>query len=171
MRPPSSLAVILLVLLCTALPSAQQRTLDIYWIDVEGGAATLVVSPSGESLLYDAGWEVDGRDGMRIAAVVKEAGLSKIDSFVLSHYHADHAGGLQELARLVPIGHCFDRGDFIEPANQRWRAIYLAACPPNRPILKAGDTIPMKGVQIDVVASNGQLIAKPLAGGGTNPLC
>ena len=171
MRPPRSLAVIVLVLLCTALPSAQRPTLDIYWIDVEGGAATLVVSPSGESLLYDAGWEVDGRDGKRIADVVKQAGLAKIDYFVLSHFHADHAGGLQELAKLVPIGRCFDRGDFIEPANQRWRDIYLAACASKRTILKAGDTIPMKGVQIDVVASNGQLMTKPLAGGGPNALC
>jgi len=162
---------IALVLSCTIAPGAQERSLDIYWIDVEGGAATLVVSPSGESLLYDAGWEVDGRDGKRIADVVKQAGLSKIDSFVLSHYHADHAGGLQELARLVPIGRCFDRGDFIEPANQRWRDIYLAACASKRTILKAGDTIPMKGVQIDVVGSNGQLITKPLAGGGPNSLC
>src|SRR4026209_2800177 len=108
MRPPSSLAVILLVLLCTALPSAQRRTLDIYWIDVEGGAATLIVSPSGESLLYDAGWEVDGRDAKRSAAVVQQAGLKKIDYFVLSHFHAGHAGGLQELSKLVPIGRCFD---------------------------------------------------------------
>src|SRR5678815_4048875 len=148
-----------LILLGTTLPSAQQRTLDIYWIDVEGGAATLIVSPSGESLLYDAGWEVDGRDGKRIAAAVKQAGLSKIDYFVLSHFHADHAGGLQELAKPVPIGRCFDRGDFIEPANQRWRDIYLAACASKRTIVKAGDTIPLKGVQIDVVASNGQLIS------------
>ena len=78
---------------------------------------------------------------------------------------------LQELAKLVPIGRCFDRGDFIEPANQRWRDIYLASCASKRTILKAGDTIPLKGVQIDVVASNGQLITKPLAGGGPNPLC
>ena len=73
----SAIAVVgcALILLWTALPGAQRRTLDIYWIDVEGGAATLVVSPSGESLLYDAGWEVDGRDGKRIAEVVKQAGL------------------------------------------------------------------------------------------------
>ena len=140
MRSSRSLAVVALVLLCTALPSAQRRTLDIYWIDVEGGAATLVVSPSGESLLYDAGWEVDGRDGKRVADVVKQAGLAKIDYFVLSHFHADHAGGLQELAKLVPIGRCFDRGDFIEPANQRWRDIYLAACASKRTILEAGGT-------------------------------
>jgi competence protein ComEC len=162
--------VVLLILL-TEGPGAQQRTLDIYWIDVEGGAATLVVSPSGESLLYDAGWEVDGRDGNRIAAVVKQAGLDRIDYFVLSHFHADHAGGLQELSKLVPIGRCFDRGDFIEPANQKWRDIYLNACAAKRTIVKVGDTIPLKGVQIDVVASNGQIVANPLAGGGANPLC
>jgi len=163
--------IVALLILSTGAPMAQERPLDIYWIDVEGGAATLIVSPSGESLLYDAGWEVDGRDGKRIAAVVQQAGLKKIDYFVLSHFHADHAGGLQELSKLVPIGRCFDRGDFIEPANQRWRDIYLAACASKRTILKAGDTIPLKGVQIDVVASNGQLITKPLAGGGPNPLC
>jgi len=167
----TSLTCLSLLFLLPAATGAQSRTLDIYWIDVEGGAATLIVSPSGESLLYDAGWEVDGRDGKRIAAAVKQAGLSKIDYFVLSHFHADHAGGLQELAKLVPIGRCFDRGDFIEPANQKWRDIYLAACGSKRTVVKAGDTIPLKGVQLDVVASNGQLVAKPLAGGGSNSLC
>ena len=170
-RTPRLIWLGVLIFLFADTPSAQQRTLDIYWIDVEGGAATLVVSPSGESLLYDAGWEVDGRDGRRIAAAVKQAGLKQIDYFVLSHFHADHAGGLQELSKLVPIGRCFDRGDFIEPANQKWRDIYLNACASKRMILKAGDTIPLKGVRIDVVASNGDLIAKPLAGGGPNPLC
>ena len=164
--------VVLPFLLLLAEPVAgQQRTLDIYWIDVEGGAATLVVSPSGESLLYDAGWEVDGRDGKRIADVVTQAGLKKIDYFVMSHYHPDHAGGIPVLAKLVPIGHCFDRGDFVEPANQKWRDIYLAACSSKRTIVKAGDTIPLKGVQVDVVASNGQLLAKPINGGAANPLC
>ena len=165
---------ILLVLLTESVGAqsrTQSRTLDIYWIDVEGGAATLVVSPSGESLLYDAGWEVDGRDGKRIAGVVKQAGLAKIDNFVMSHYHPDHAGGLTVLSTLVPIGHCFDRGDFVEPANQKWKDIYLAACSGKRTIVKAGDSIPLKGVKVEVVASNGQLIAKPLSGGGPNPLC
>ena len=164
-------ACFVLLLLLPGTASAQSRTLDIYWIDVEGGAATLIVSPSGESLLYDAGWEVDGRDGKRIAAVVQQAGLKKIDYFVLSHFHADHAGGLQVLSKLVPIGRCFDRGDFIEPANQKWRDIYLAACGAKRTIVNVGDTIPLKGLQVDIVASNGKLVAKPLAGGGPNSLC
>ena len=153
--------------------ASKPRTLDIYWIDVEGGAATLVVSPSGESLLYDSGWEVDGRDAKRIAAVMQEAGLSRLDTFVLSHFHADHAGGLQTLAKLVPIGRCFDRGDFIEPANQRWRDAYLSVCGSHRTILKANDRIPMKDVRIDVVASNGTILSKPMAGVAArpNPIC
>src|SRR5262244_3663533 len=81
-----------------AYPRAQSKGLDIYWIDVEGGAATLLVAPSGESLLYDSGYgppnTAGERDAMRIEAAVKQAGLKKIDYFVLSHFHADHAGGV-----------------------------------------------------------------------------
>jgi beta-lactamase superfamily II metal-dependent hydrolase len=82
---------------------AQSRNLDIYWVDVEGGAATLVVSPSGESLLYDSGWEVGDRDARRIADAARTAGISKIDYFVLSHFHADHAGGIVALSKLLPL--------------------------------------------------------------------
>ena len=160
-----------LFLTASAVATAQRGTLDIYWIDVEGGAATLLISPSGESLLYDAGWEVGDRDARRIAAVAQQAGLKKIDHFVLSHFHADHAGGLQALAKLMPIERCFDRGDFIEPANQRWRDAYLSVCGSKRTIVNAGDRIPFKGVQVDVLASNGRLITKPLPGGGPNQLC
>lgn len=163
--------LVALLLVQGGTAQAQPRNLDIYWVDVEGGAATLVVSPSGESLLYDAGWEVGDRDAKRIAAVAQQAGLKRIDYFVLSHFHADHAGGLQALAKLVPIGRCFDRGDFIEPANQRWRDAYLSVCAAKRTILNAGDRIPLKGLQVDVIASNGRLIAGPMKGGGPNPLC
>src|SRR5215208_735792 len=151
---------------------AQSRPLDIYWVDVEGGAATLMIAPSGESLLVDAGWEVGDRDARRIFAVAQQAGLKRIDYFVLSHFHADHEGGLPALAKLMPIGRCFDRGDFIEPANQRWRDGYLSVCADRRTILKAGDRIPLKGVQVDIVASDGELLAKPINNGGKpNPLC
>jgi beta-lactamase superfamily II metal-dependent hydrolase len=93
------LALIAFLLVTVGTARAQTRNLDIYWIDVEGGAATLMVSPSGESLLFDAGWEVGDRDAKRIFAVAQEAGLRKIDYFILSHFHADHAGGLQALAK------------------------------------------------------------------------
>ena len=150
---------------------AQSGRLEIYWVDVEGGAATLMIAPSGESLLYDAGFETGDRDARRIFAVAQAAGLKKIDYFVLSHFHADHEGGLPALAKLIPIGACFDRGDFIEPANQRWRDGYLSVCASKRTILKVGDKIPLKGVQVDVVASDGHLLPKPINGGGPNPLC
>ncbi|MBM3770238.1 MAG: MBL fold metallo-hydrolase [Acidimicrobiia bacterium] len=159
------------LVLLTVTMRAQPRTLDIYWVDVEGGAATLVISPSGESLLYDAGWEVDGRDARRIAAVVQMAGLKRIDRFVMSHYHADHVGGLQALAKLVPIERCFDRGDFVEPVNKQWYDRYMSVCGSKRTVVQAGDTIPMNDVQIDVIASGGKLIDKPLSGGGPNSLC
>jgi beta-lactamase superfamily II metal-dependent hydrolase len=153
------------------MAAAQPRNLDIYWVDVEGGAATLIVSPSGESLLFDSGWEVGDRDAKRIAAAAQQAGIKRIDDFVLSHFHADHAGGISALSKLIPIGSCFDRGDFIEPANQRWRDAYLSVCGAKRTIVHPGDRIPLKGLQVDVVASNGQLLNKPIKGGGPNPLC
>ncbi|MEO8465732.1 MAG: MBL fold metallo-hydrolase [Gammaproteobacteria bacterium] len=156
---------------CSFSAPAQNRTFDIYWVDVEGGAATLVISPSGESLLYDAGWESNDRDAKRIFEAARQAGITRIDHFVLSHFHADHAGGMVALSKLMPFGHCYDRGDFIEPPNQQWRDAYLSVCRDKRTILKPGDKIPLKGVAVDVVASNGELIKKPLAGGGRNPLC
>jgi competence protein ComEC len=164
-----ALAALLLVLHGAA--HAQSRKLEIYWVDVEGGAATLVVAPSGESLLYDAGFEVGDRDAKRIFAAAQQAGLKRIDYFVLSHFHADHEGGLPALAKMIPIGRCFDRGDFIEPANQRWRDGYLSVCADKRTIVNVGDKIPLKGLQVDIVASNGHLLAKPINGGGPNPLC
>src|SRR6185295_7987102 len=119
------LLLLALLLVPAGMLKAQSTNLSIYWIDVEGGAATLLVSPSGESLLVDAGWENDGRDASRIAAAARQAGLTKIDQFVMSHYHADHAGSLPALAKLIPFVHCYDRGDFVEPMNRKWYDAYL----------------------------------------------
>jgi beta-lactamase superfamily II metal-dependent hydrolase len=166
-----SIGLIALLLIPNGVAIAQSRHLDIYWVDVEGGAATLMVAPSGESLLVDAGFEVGDRDAKRIFAAAQEAGLKKIDYFILSHFHADHEGGLPALAKMIPIGRCFDRGDFIEPANQRWRDGYLSVCGTKRTIVNAGDKIPLKGLQVDIVASNGHLLARPINGGRPNPLC
>lgn len=160
-----------LLLVPAGIAGAQSRNLDIYWIDVEGGAATLIVSPAGESLLVDAGWEVGGRDAKRILAVAQQAGLTRIDYFVMTHYHADHVGGLPALAKLIPIQRCIDHGDAIEPENQKWLDAYLGVCAGKRTAVKAGATIPLKGVQIDVVASDGSLVSSAINGGGSNPLC
>jgi beta-lactamase superfamily II metal-dependent hydrolase len=171
----SKLRIVALVSLLVAAGTlrAQTKNLEIYWVDVEGGAAALIVAPSGESLLFDVGNRVaaDDRDAKRVFAAAQQAGVKKIDHFVLSHFHGDHAGGLEALAKLIPIEHCYDRGDFIEPPNQQWRDAYLRVCGAKRTIPKPGDKIPLKGVQVDVVANDGQLITKPINGGGPNPLC
>ena len=93
-----------LVLLGSAslLPAA--RNLEVYFIDVEGGQSTLLVSPSGESMLIDTGWAGHNhRDADRIAAAAKAAGVKKIDYLVITHYHADHVGGVPQLAEKLPI--------------------------------------------------------------------
>ena len=163
--------VVALFLLIATTVGAQSRNLTIYWIDVEGGAATLFVAPSGESLLLDTGWETDDRDAHRIVAAMQDAGVKKIDHLILSHYHADHVGGLATLSKLVPIGHFYSRGDEIEPANQKWLDSYRTASSGRRTTVKPGDEIPFRGVKTLVVASDSKLLATPLPGGGPNPLC
>ena len=165
------LLLLALLLAPAAALDAQPKNLDIYWIDVEGGASTLMVSPTGESLLIDTGWIVGDRDAKRVFATAQQAGLKKIDYLVISHFHGDHAGGLGALAKLIPIGRFFDRGDAIEKENQQWFDTYKNVSAGKRTIVKPGDTIPIKGFEALVVTSNQELIAKPLKGGGPNPLC
>src|ERR1700722_12442528 len=86
------------------------KTLDIYWVDVEGGAATLIITPQNESVLIDTG-SAGGRDAGRIfQTATKLAGLKKIDCLILTHFHTDHFGGAAELAGLIPIGTVYDNG-------------------------------------------------------------
>lgn len=151
---------------------AQTPTFDIYWVDVEGGAATLAVSPTGESLLIDTGWETDDdRDAKRIALAAAEAGLTRIDTLVMTHYHADHVGGLRALAELIPIGRCLDHGTNTEETNQRWVDAYLEICGDKRAAVEAGQSLALGAVGIDVIASDNRLITSPVNGGGPNALC
>src|SRR2546425_3704166 len=167
--------LLLLLLALLLVPSgnlhAQSRSLDIYWIDVEGGAATLMVSPSGESFLIDTGWTVGDRDAKRIYAAAQKAGLKKIDYVVISHFHADHVGGLAALSKMIPMGKFYDHGDTIEKENQQWLDSYTTATAGKRTIVKPGDEIPLKGVRVLVISSDQKLITKTLPGGGRNPLC
>jgi glyoxylase-like metal-dependent hydrolase (beta-lactamase superfamily II) len=92
--------------------------LDMYWIDVEGGAATLLVTPAGETLLIDSG-NPGRRDPDRIVQVVgKIAGKSRVDHLVTTHYHGDHYGGAVELSALLPIGTVYDNGVWDEMPEQ-----------------------------------------------------
>lgn len=161
--------------LCAPL-SAARNTLDVYFIDVEGGQATLLVTPAGESLLVDSGWPgFEGRDPMRIQDAMKKAGIQHIDYFWMTHYHTDHVGGLEDLAQKVTIKTFVDHGDNVEtnPGGQKWSAAYeRVRAKGKRLTLKAGDKLPLKGVDVVTVASNGSVITKAINGGGAaNPLC
>src|SRR5437667_8312858 len=110
--------VTLAVGMSISVASQVQKPLDIYFVDVEGGQSTLVVSPSGESMLIDAGWPgFDGRDANRILAAAKQAGVTKIDYLVVTHYHTDHAGGVAPLAGRIPIGTFVDHGPTVEQGD------------------------------------------------------
>jgi competence protein ComEC len=163
-------------LAAAALLPAQSRNLDIYWIDTEGGAATLIVTPSGQSMLVDTGNPgPDDRDPKRIFEVTKAIGLQKIDILVTTHYHGDHVGGAPALARMIPIEKFYDHGDSIEAstgpqAGQLWEA-YRKLSEGKRVIVKPGDKIPLKDVNVTVVTANGEVIAKPINGGRANEYC
>jgi beta-lactamase superfamily II metal-dependent hydrolase len=146
---------------------------------VEGGQATLFVTPSGQSLLIDTGWPGnDGRDANRIVAAAKNAGVKKIDFVLITHYHKDHAGGITQLTARIPVGAVIDHGENREhadaPTEQVWRDYqsFLAKGNVKRIVAKPGEALPIKGIQTVVVSSDGALIDKPLPGaGGTNPDC
>jgi len=154
----------------------QARNLDIYWVDVEGGGSTLIVTPEGQSLLVDTGNPApDDRDAKRIFQAAQKAGLKKIDYLMITHFHGDHVGGVPALAKLIPIEHFLDHGDSIEAQDPRsgpaWAA-YKTVAAGKRTTLKPGDKLPLKGLDATVLASNGQIIGSPVNGGGAaNPNC
>ena len=154
-----------------AAPAAGQ-TMDIYWIDVEGGGATLVISPSGESMLVDTGWpRPEGRDAQRIVAAMDDASLEKLDYMLITHFHTDHVGSLAELAGMVEIDHFLDHGGETEARNQQWRDIYLETAGDARMVADAGDVLSMGDVEVRMISSNRELIAEPINDGGPNPHC
>src|SRR5258707_3614582 len=147
------------------------QNLQIYWIDVEGGAATLIVSPSGESLLLDTGFPDADRDAKRIYAAAQKAGLKQIDYLVISHWHRDHEGGLAALAKMIPIGRFFDHGDGVDPVDKVRLDDYKAVAGGKSTIVKPRDKIPLKGVDVLVWSSEFNLLPQPVNGGGHNPPC
>jgi beta-lactamase superfamily II metal-dependent hydrolase len=150
------------------------KPLEIYWIDVEGGAATLIVTPTGETVLMDAGWPGnDDRDAKRIAEVLEnEVGRKEIDYFITSHFHVDHAGGAPGLAAMVPIKQFVDHGDSIEKnsserAAQLWQDYREVAG--TRMTVNPGDTLPVSGVDFQFVSARGESIKNAAA--PANPFC
>src|SRR5215510_9906147 len=167
-------SVFLFLLFCATIATAQTRkTLDIYVVDVEGGNAVLFVTPSGESMLIDSGngGAAAVRDAERIVAAAKDAGLTKIDHLITTHYHGDHIGGLAELAARIPIGEFIDHGPNTQPnANTDaflqggYRDLFTKG---KHTVAKPGDRLPIAGLDWRVVTSAAQAIQTPLQGTGT----
>jgi competence protein ComEC len=169
-------AIVFTSLLCLAPALASAQALRLYFIDVEGGQATLVVTPSGQSLLVDTGWPTDNlRDADRIAAALRKAGVDTLDYLVITHYHDDHVGGMEQLASRVKFRNVITHGPTTETGKTAdammatFRAA-VAASGAKEHVVRPGDTISLKGVDVKVLASNRQLIDAP-AKAPANPLC
>jgi competence protein ComEC len=174
MRTTTAIAIALVSF--NGLAQAAKSTLDIYFVDVEGGQATLLVTPKKESLLVDAGWPgFNGRDADRIIAAARKAGLERIDYLMVTHYHRDHVGGVEQLAAKFPIGTFVDHGKNMETgkAAEDLSASYERAMAKSKHlVVKPGDRFPIKELEVTAVSANGELIAKNLAGGGkSNAFC
>ncbi len=167
-------------LLSLAALSAGQTPamLEIYVVDVEGGKATLVVSPSRESLLIDTGHVGEGaqRDAARIMAAVKDARLRRIDHLITTHWDRDHFGGMAVLAGQIPIREFIDHGANVQPEvqadlflQQTYPALYRKA---THTVVKPGNKIPVADLDVLVVTSAGDAIETALPGAGEpNPYC
>jgi len=170
---------------------AAAKTLDIYFIDVEGGQSTLLVTPAGQALLIDAGFPGseaaharpgdprDARDARRIAAVARDAGVTRIDYLLITHFHPDHVGGVVDLAQRMPIRTFVDHGSVAPEAEQNapgtldvFNAYATVRAKGRHLEPQPGDRLPLKGIEAIVVSSAGSTISRPLAGaGGTNRVC
>ncbi|MGH9351677.1 MAG: ComEC/Rec2 family competence protein, partial [Terriglobia bacterium] len=163
------LSLIVLVLALPLACAAASKPLSVYFIDVEGGQSTLFVSPSGESMLIDTGWPDQGRSAQRILAAAHDAGIHQIDYLVVTHYHADHVGGVPSLAAVIPIRNFIDHGDPVEtqPRAEALYQAYLKVRAKGHHILaKPGMEIPIRGLRVTVLTAAGQHIDQSLPGGG-----
>lgn len=173
--PMRALAALALAVASAAALSAAPP-LQIYAIDVEGGQATLLVTPTGDSLLIDAGWPGhNGRDADRILAAAKAAHVKKIDWLLVTHFHMDHVGGVYQLAQKIPIVHFVDHGSSVEKdkdgqilfneyASVRAKGDHIR--------VEAGRSIPVKGIDVQVLSAGGNVIDSPLPDAGApNPSC
>src|SRR5262249_12070590 len=177
MGEPMIAKLLLAAAVLATLAAPARTTLDIYVVDVEGGNAVLFVTPAGESVLIDTG-NADGatRDAARIMEAVRDAGLTQIDHLIITHWHADHFGGLAELAKQIPIREFIDHGPNAQPgaaADQFLANVYPGITKgATHRVAKAGDRIALKGVDWQIVASAGAVPASPLSGAGArNPEC
>lgn len=174
-------ALVSIAALAAATVAAQEKatkSLEIYVIDAEGGKSVLYISPTGQTLLIDTGY-AGGRDTERLMAAIEDAGVTKIDYLISSHYHSDHVGGLEPLSKRIPIDHFLDHGPTVEgPVTSLreqvpgFQAMYAELSKDKRTVVKPGDRIPITGLDVRVVTSAGAVLKTPLPGGGKpNPAC
>ncbi len=171
-------AVFLWVTVLSAATSSSQTrdTLDIYVIDVEGGEATLFVAPSGESMLVDTGWPgFEGRDADRIVAAAQDAGVTRIDHLIVTHFHTDHMGGATQLADRLPIANYLDHGTTVDE-GERPRAAFDRYVTLRRGAthrtMAPGDLVPIDGLDVRIIAADGAVLTSALPGAGRpNPHC
>jgi competence protein ComEC len=166
------LAVSLLANAWTA-PWSDRKALQVYFVDVEGGQATLFVTPAQQSLLIDTGWPGnEGRDADRIVVAAKRAGITKIDYVLITHFHRDHGGGVPQLTARIPVGTFIDHGVNRETTDaatsEVWDAYQkvLATGKFKHIVAKPGDTLPVRGMKVTVISSDGELISQLLPGAG-----
>jgi len=171
---------IALLCLCVVLSlsslAAAAKPLQIYFVDVEGGQATLVVSPSGQSLLIDAGWPGNGgRDADRIVAAAHQAGLGQIDYVLITHYHRDHVGGVPQLVNGIKVGTFIDHGPNLEDSQVTrvdYAAYEKAIAGHRHVVVQPGWKVPIKGIEVRVLSAKGEHISTPLSGdGNANSYC
>ena len=157
-----------------------QKSMDIYYIDTEGGKAQLIVSPSGESLLFDVG-TADARhvQADNVMRAIKEAGVQQLDFVIVSHYHGDHVGNASDLSSRLPIRQWYDHGGYTVE-NQPGRNTGFLSWLPTREhskvtVPKPGDRIPIAGLDVMFVAGSGNVLRTPVPGasgaGAPNPFC
>jgi len=175
--------------------AAQNGTLKVISIDMEGGGGTLFVTPEGKSLLIDTGWPsnfglVPSPDGAknsadRVVAAAKKLGVSKIDYLIITHYHMDHVGGIQDLVARMPVDTFIDHGPNREelapnatPDDRKGAPVvlypkYLETIKGHKHIVaKPGQVIQIGSLTDTIVASDGMVLSKPLPGAGTpNAAC
>ena len=156
---------------------AAPKPMEVYFIDVEGGQATVIVSPSGQSMVIDTGWGgFNGRDADRIVAAATKSGVKQIDYLLVTHYHADHVGGVPQLAARIPIKNFIDHGANFEAgrkgADDLFSAYAAVRDKGNHLLVKPGDSIPIKGLSVTIVSADGNVIDKALPGAGqSNSYC
>lgn len=154
-----------LLTVSVALPARAQAKsghLLIYSIDVEGGQATLLVAPSGASMLVDTGWPGNnGRDAQRIETAMKDAGITRLDHVLITHFHVDHVGGVPNLVQHVQVGEFIDHGENREDSDitrHDYAAYVKAIAGKPRRIVHPGDTIDLGGLTAVILTADGEHI-------------